>query len=140
MTAARDQLVRFWPKVNKEASGGCWEWTAAKMPMGYGRFDGKLAHRLAYELLVGPIPDGLVIDHLCRNKSCVNPGHLEPVQQGVNLLRGETVNATAAGRTECIHGHPFTESNTHITRSGRRTCRRCNANRQRELRQRRKAS
>ena len=80
---------RFWAKVDR--SGSCWLWLAATSH-GYGTFqsNGKLvrAHRYAYELLVGPIPGGLVIDHLCRTTACVNPEHLEPVTQRENLLRG----------------------------------------------------
>jgi len=81
---------RFWPKV--DASGDCWVWVAYRDPNGYGSFyrDGgpTYAHRVAWELLVGSIPEGLVIDHLCKNPPCVNPDHLEPVPQRVNVLRG----------------------------------------------------
>lgn len=87
-------IERFLSKVDKRADG-CWHWTAALMPNGYGYFRVSTprrrmvyAHRAAYELLVGPIPDGMVIDHLCRNKSCVNPEHLEVVTQGENVRRG----------------------------------------------------
>ena len=84
---------RFWRKVNK--TDRCWEWIGTQNSYGYGRvdrlIDGKRrqlpAHRVAYELMVGPIPEGLVIDHLCRNKLCVRPDHLEPVTDGVNTLR-----------------------------------------------------
>jgi hypothetical protein len=75
---SNDELAsRFWPKV--KLGGGCWEWSGYRDLRGYGRFDSFLAHRIAYELTVGPIPIGLTLDHLCRNASCVNPGHLEPV-------------------------------------------------------------
>jgi predicted DNA-binding transcriptional regulator AlpA len=81
---------RFWEKV--EPTGFCWEWTAFKDRKGYGRFrvDDRTmqAHRVAYELLVGPIPEGLHLDHLCRNTSCVNPDHLEPVDLAENVRRG----------------------------------------------------
>ena len=76
-------------------------------------------------MFVGPLPDGLVLDHLCRNRACVNPEHLEPVTQSVNLLRGETVNAAASARTHCINGHEFSPVNTRISPSGRRVCRSC---------------
>jgi hypothetical protein len=84
---------RFWAKV--DANGVCWEWLAGKLPTGYGSFrvNGKslYAHRFAWETLMGPIPAGLVLDHLCRNPSCVNPDHLEPVTDKVNINRGVSV-------------------------------------------------
>lgn len=85
---------RFWPKV--DASGDCWEWTAARNPEGYGRIGAGgtgsrilHAHRVAWELLVGPIPVGYEVDHLCRNRGCVNPDHLEPVTKLENIRRSE---------------------------------------------------
>lgn len=90
-----DRTARFMAKVDLAGHGGCWLWTAAVDPTtGYGKFhigpDQRTcgAHRFAYELLVGPIPDGLVLDHLCRVRHCVNPQHLEPVTVGENLRRG----------------------------------------------------
>lgn len=89
---------RFWSKVEK--SSGCWAWTGHKNRNGYGwtlgpKGKGESAHRIAYELLVGPIPEGLQIDHLCRNRACVNPDHLEPVTQRVNWQRGNAPSAIA---------------------------------------------
>lgn len=90
MSYARTPLaIRIWRFVDK--TDGCWIWTGARNPQGYGqvRLDSQRkgpAHRAMYELLVGPIPEGLVIDHLCSNPPCVNPDHLEPVTQRVNLL------------------------------------------------------
>lgn len=93
--------------------GPCWTWTRAVQSRGYGSvgYRGKTwsTHKLAYELLVGPIPDGLQIDHLCRNKRCCNPGHLEPVTGKVNV--GRTVEAT---KTHCVHGHPLAGANLRI--------------------------
>jgi len=110
-------MERFWSKVKK--SNNCWEWISAKTEAGYGEFyyKGKpvYAHRLSYELLIGEIPDGLHIDHLCRNRGCVNPEHLEPVKQGENLRRGEHVNQNKF-KTHCVHGHEFNEKNTMIRR------------------------
>jgi hypothetical protein len=83
---------RFWRHVVRDPDTECWEWTAARKNGGYGSFAiGKgnvYAHRFAYEMLVGPIPEGLELDHLCRNRGCVNPDHLEPVTRQVNVLRG----------------------------------------------------
>lgn len=103
-------LDRFWAKVQQTES--CWLWTAARDHRGYGEFRVELpparpakAHRFAYETLVGPIPDGLELDHLCRNRACVNPDHLEPVTGRVNTLRGESPTAQNARKTHCVHGH-----------------------------------
>jgi hypothetical protein len=74
------------------SDNGCWEWTGAKMPTGYGHFQGTTAHRASYEMFVGPIPEGLHVDHLCMNKSCVNPAHLEPVTPAENNRRAHEVN------------------------------------------------
>lgn len=121
---------RFWAKVDKNGPLGCWVWTASTYPSGYGAFGvapGKVncAHRFAYELLVGPIPEGLQLDHLCRTRLCVNPVHLEPVTIAENVLRGIGPSATNARKTHCIHGHPFDEANTKIDREGFRHCRAC---------------
>ncbi len=124
---------RFVAKVEFGDGDGCWVWTAARHPRGYGHFnpDGvvRSAHRLAYEVWVGPIPEGLDLDHLCRNTSCVNPGHLEPVSRKENTMRGDTITAAHARRTHCPQGHPYDEENTyHIpSRPTARYCRICQA-------------
>ncbi|GGP35296.1 HNH endonuclease signature motif containing protein [Streptomyces melanogenes] len=123
-----DWTDRFLARVT-DTPAGCWQWTGYLMPNGYARFtiDGErqYAHRASYEALVAPIPAGLVIDHLCRNRGCVNPAHLEPVTQRVNVLRGESHVAARARQTECIHGHPFDEANTYRAGNGTRKCRTC---------------
>ncbi len=119
--------ARFWAKVDQ--SGDCWEWTAFRNQYGYGtyRLDGRqcMAHRVAYEMLVGPIPKGLEIDHLCRNRGCVNPAHMETVTGKVNTLRGVGITAVNAKKTHCPKGHEFTKENTRITPDRKRVCRQC---------------
>lgn len=115
---------RFWSKVDKSALGGCWSWIGCKARGGYGMFRlGKmvLAHRIAYEAYIGDIPQGLEIDHLCRNRSCVNPEHLELVTHQENTLRGDTLTAANARKTHCPRGHLYDA----IDIRGRRWCRMC---------------
>lgn len=102
--------VRFWRKV--DLSGDCWIWTASRSTAGYGHIrndDGRLvvAHRVAYEQRFGPIPDGLVIDHLCRVRACVNPSHMEAVSNRENVLRGQSPNIVAHLTGRCAKGHPL---------------------------------
>lgn len=124
---------RFWQKVDK--SGECWLWRGSAR-QGYGQINFRgipmPAHRFAYELLVGPIPDGLVIDHLCRNPPCVNPAHMEPVTNEENLRRGERRNQFS-DVTHCAKGHAYDVANTWHGRNGRQ-CRTCNRERARQRR------
>jgi len=121
---------RFWDKVDK--TDECWNWTAGKNHYGYGSFAVRRgeswfraqAHRVAYEDLIGPIPTGLTIDHLCRNRACVNPAHMEPVTKGENVLRGTSTAAQHARQTHCKRGHPFEAPHLYLWR-GRRYCRTC---------------
>jgi hypothetical protein len=98
------------------------------------------AHRYVYAALIGPIPCGLQLDHLCRVRNCVNPMHLEPVTSRENLLRGATIAARNAAKSECMHGHPFTTENIVRTKSGGRDCRECGRRRVREFRARQRAA
>jgi hypothetical protein len=111
------------------AADGCWPWTGVINQNGYGHYrDGttwKRAHRIVYELLRAPIPEGLTLDHLCRVRHCVNPWHLEPVTRGENALRGTGPPAIHARKTSCIHGHLFDEANTYCAPDGTRHCRTC---------------
>lgn len=125
---------RFWSRVEVPVDGdGCWIWTGCKAGFGYGRpmYRGRSrsAHRIAYELLVGPIPAGLELDHLCRNPPCVNPAHLEPVTHQVNLLRGVSPVAVNVLKTHCPKGHPYSGRNLKLGRSSKagRQCRECKA-------------
>jgi len=122
-------LQRFWLKVEK--TNTCWEWKGGLQGPRYGSFwfNGKQirAHRFAYELFKGEIPNGLQIDHLCRNRACVNPEHLEIVSCKENVLRGIGVCAKNSKKTHCPRGHELKEDNLdkHHLRIGQRTCKTC---------------
>ena len=151
---ARPTADRFWEKVNKNGPvpamrpelGPCWEWTAEKVHNGYGRFSPKRpakkikAHTWAYTALMGPVPEGMELDHLCRNRLCLNPAHLEPVTHRENLMRGDSAAARCARKTHCPKGHAYDAENTQISRRGDRSCRTCRAEQSRAKRRRLKLS
>lgn len=116
---------RFWEKVDLRSDDECWPWMASVTADGYGQFwitterRSVNAHRVAYELTVGQIPDGLEIDHLCRVRCCVNPTHMEPVTRAENARRAR------AAITHCPAGHEYDETNTYVYPSGARGCRTC---------------
>lgn len=125
-TTRETTLGSFWKRV--DTTGICWEWNGYILANGYGQIASRvrptdsgtrLAHRVAWELLVGTIGDGLVLDHLCRNRRCVNPDHLQPVSQPENVARG----LHGALRTHCTYGHELTPENTRYDRKA--NCRRC---------------
>jgi hypothetical protein len=103
----------------------CWQWTGHICQEGYGKAGGAYAHRLFYLALRGPIPDGSVLDHLCRNRSCVNPAHLEPVSAGENVLRGLGRTVVAFHNATCTKGHPLSGPNLYLSPKGQRQCRVC---------------
>ena len=130
---ASDKDMRRFMAKTTPGRGGCVLWTGATLAGGYGQFSmyGKplYAHRWIYEATVGPIPDGLHIDHLCRTRNCVNAGHMEPVTSAENTRRGEA-GSNSRRKTHCPQGHPYSPDNTKLRRrpSGRidRECRSCN--------------
>lgn len=120
-------------KLNPKIQTGwnCWEWLASKDRLGYGQFCHEgvnfKAHRLVYSMVVGDIPDGLVLDHTCRNHGCVNPSHLDPVTQAENIRRGQTgkINNHHRAKTHCPQGHSYSGDNLYVSPKGDRRCRAC---------------
>lgn len=137
MHTPRPLSERLWAKVDRDDPSGCWIWHGNRDPLGYGRIGsgGKygralLVHRVAYELERGSIPDGLHLDHTCRNPSCVNPAHLDAVTAGENVRRANERLGRKPGphalKTHCVHGHPLEGDNIKIRESdGQRLCRQC---------------
>ena len=128
-TTRQSESCRFWLKVSKTEN--CWIWTASKDQNGYGMFKSARvmvrSHRWAYEEQFGQIPEGLVLDHLCRNTSCVNPAHLEVVTNDENLERGWGRRIKTGWVNICANGHEYTAENTYINPLGRKVCRACSA-------------
>jgi hypothetical protein len=137
----RPPAQRFWSKVR--ITEGCWYWTAGRSG-GYGMFSieghgcgAMSAHQFSYLTFFGfnSIPEGMVLDHLCRVRHCVNPYHLEPVTRGVNTLRGETLPAVNLLKTHCPKGHPYSGRDKY-----QRNCRPCKNETERHRRERLKAN
>jgi len=130
-TPINDLEEYFWSHVDKTTD--CWLWTGSKHNEGYGRIRTRrpprnlMAHRVSYEINVGPIPKGLTIDHLCRNKGCVNPKHLESVTNIENIMRGNGLPVRNSRKTHCVRGHEFTPENIrrNPNRLNRRLCIKC---------------
>jgi hypothetical protein len=129
--ASRDIPEQVRDKVTVDVSTGCWEWMGARSD-GYGRLrvagQTPYAHRYVYMLLVGPVPDGRVLDHKCNNRACVNPDHLDVVAQKENVQRGRLpglVRARQLAKTACPAGHPYADTNLYSRPDGRRACRAC---------------
>jgi hypothetical protein len=135
-------LERFWVKVDKRGPDECWPWRGAQGAGGYGTIrraggGNAPAHRIAYELFVGPIPVGLDIDHTCHDpetcaggdgcphRGCVNPAHLEPLTHRENVLRGNTIGRINAAKTHCKRGHPLSGDNLYLRPDGGRQCKAC---------------
>lgn len=122
-------IIRFWSKVEIDSfKTDCWIWKGKKTSGGYGisSYNGKITttHRISYQIHKGEIPKDLVIDHLCRNRSCVNPDHLEAVTQSINAIRGRTgyhKNRLNSKKTHCPKGHQY----TGINNQGSRICHIC---------------
>lgn len=118
-------------RIDVDPVSSCWNWTGAMRHSGYGAMfltgtKSVAAHRYVYEYTVGPIPDGLVLDHLCRNRRCVNPVHLEAVTQRINSLRGDTIPRRQALQTHCVNGHEFTTETIYVhPQRGTRLCKVC---------------
>lgn len=134
----------------QEDTDSCWLWKGKhRKPRQYPAFkiDGKhiQVHRWTYEHFVGPVPEGLLVDHLCNNNNCLNPWHLEPKTSLANTMRGSTPARRNAERTHCIHGHPFDEANTRYRKSYtserlHRWCATCNLIHSREMKAKRRVS
>lgn len=137
-TASLRTDERFWRMVTRGSDDACWTWRGYTKRDGYGRFTADrrvLAHRFAYEFLVGPIPEGHEIDHLCRNRACVNPAHLQAVTRHQHARRHPVTL-----RTHCPQGHPYDAQNTYINKaSGGRICRTCTRTHQRKYLARKRA-
>jgi hypothetical protein len=153
----KGSMEAFWERVTK-TPGGCWVWNGNISPHGYGTHspDVRRAHKIAWESVHGPVPDGLILDHVCHTQAvaqgtcpggptclhrrCVNPDHLEPVVGAVNTMRGAGWAPANAAKTHCPQGHPYDAENTYYrNENGRRSCRPCRNEASRRYKARRQA-
>jgi len=136
LTKTRNSVHRFWINLpDRPDPNACWIWKGLLDKDGYGvygnpkKWGTRRAHRVAYMLLVGPIPDGLQIDHVkergCTSRACCNPAHLEPVTNRTNTLRGNTIPANNIQKTHCPQGHPYAGDNLRFGKNGDRICKEC---------------
>ena len=135
MTFARNiSRIPKWERYRVNEVTGCWVWIGSRMKNGYARLDGTGAHRVYYEHFIGEIPAGLVVDHLCERRDCVNPSHLEAVTELENNRRRAILAFTGKNADECKHGHPMSGDNLviYVGKNGtKRKCRQCDRNRNR---------
>jgi hypothetical protein len=141
-----DLSDKFWEKIAKRENG-CWLWIGSLSNAGYGRFDGgaafraahktRIAHRLAFMAIKGAIPEGLTLDHLCRNRACVNPDHLDPCPIGENVRRSPVWNGN---KTHCPAGHQYTNDNVKVSSRGERCCKTCRNQQARDSKRRARAA
>ena len=121
--------ARFRSRYDVDDVTGCWNWNRGKFSSGYGALyvwgNNRPAHRVGYEMLVGPVALELELDHLCRNRGCVNPFHLEPVTHEENVRRGESRTNVAAVNNVCFRNHVLDQWNVYVRRDGRRQCKTC---------------
>lgn len=133
---AKPLLRRVSHKIRYNDPSGCWIWTGYILPTGYGQADRNTAmHRYMFEQVVGPIPAGKQLDHICRTRNCVNPEHLEPVDLATNVLRGESPAALKALQTHCDRGHELTPENTYVAPGKKESSRECFTCRKRRTRE-----
>jgi len=141
--ATKSKQERFNEKIKDDPRTGCWVWSSYIDPAGYGRFslggEACYAHRVSYEMKIGPIPNGLELDHLCRVRHCVNPAHLEPVIHQVNVSRGRA-GWNSRAKVRCPKGHPYSGNNIYILQKKprERLCKECKNRKDRERYQKNK--